>query len=144
MKVIFIDIDGVLNSTSGQGPYESEMEVEKLLLLKKLINETGTSGVVIISERRLSIVDIKHKLEVFKMFSINVLGSIRKPNHGLFDNRGRQIQDYLELHPEIDTVVILDDFDEGISKLFKDEYIRVNNYYGLNEDIYNKAVEILK
>ena len=41
MKLIFLDIDGVLNSSSGSGPYLSDMEVSKLELLKKLIIETN-------------------------------------------------------------------------------------------------------
>ena len=37
MKLIFLDIDGVLNSATGKDPYVSDMEVEKLLLLNKLV-----------------------------------------------------------------------------------------------------------
>ena len=36
MKLIFTDIDGILNSALGNGPYESDMEADKLVLLKKL------------------------------------------------------------------------------------------------------------
>lgn len=52
MKLIFLDIDGVLNSSSGSGPYLSDMEVSKLELLKKLIIETNSLGIVITSDRR--------------------------------------------------------------------------------------------
>ena len=31
--------------------------------------------------------------------------------------------------------VILDDMDEGISALFPNEFISVNRFYGLNEDV---------
>ena len=47
MKLIFLDIDGVLNSVTGKEPYVSDMEVEKLKLLKKLIDDSGSSGVEI-------------------------------------------------------------------------------------------------
>ena len=37
MKIIFLDIDGVMNSTLSKGPYISDMEIEKLELLSSLI-----------------------------------------------------------------------------------------------------------
>lgn len=65
MKLIFLDIDGVLNSATGKEPYVSDMEVEKLKLLKKLIDDSGSSGVVITSDRRYSKVDMEDKTEAF-------------------------------------------------------------------------------
>ena len=53
--------------------------------------------------------------------------------------------DYLSFSKEdIDRIVILDDNDDGISNLFEDEFILVNRFYGLNEEVYQKALEILK
>ena len=87
MKLIFLDIDGVLNSTTGKEPYESDMEVEKLKLLKKLIDDSGSSGVVIISDRRYLKVDMEEKTEAFDQFEIFIVGETRRPNQGdLEDN----------------------------------------------------------
>lgn len=146
MKIIFLDIDGVLNSATGKEPYVSDMEVEKLKLLKKLIDDSGSSGVVITSDRRYSKVDMENKTEVFDQFEIFIVGETRRPNQDdLEDNRGKQIMDYLSSSKEeIDRIVILDDNDDGISNFFEEEFILVNRFFGLNNGVYQKALEILK
>ena len=146
MKLIFLDIDGVLNSATGKEPYVSDMEVEKLKLLKKLIDDSGSSGVVITSDRRYSKVDMEDKTEAFDRFEIFIVGETRRPNQDdLEDNRGKQIMDYLSSSKEdIDRIVILDDNDDGISNFFEEEFILVNRFFGLNDSVYQKALEILK
>ena len=146
MKLIFLDIDGVLNSATGKEPYISDMEVEKLKLLKKLIDDSGSSGVVITSDRRYSKIDMEHKTEAFDQFEIFIVGETRRPNQDdLEDNRGKQIMDYLSSSKEdIDRIVILDDNDDGISNFFEEEFILVNHFYGLNEEVFHKALNILK
>ena len=146
MKLIFLDIDGVLNSATGKEPYVSDMEVEKLKLLKKLIDDSGSSGVVITSDRRYSKVDMEDKTEAFDQFEIFIVGETRRPNQDdLEDNRGKQIMDYLSSSQEdIDRIVILDDNDDGISNFFEEEFILVNRFFGLNNSVYQKALEILK
>ncbi len=146
MKLIFTDIDGVLNSALGNGPYVSDMEVDKLALLKKLIDLSGAEGIVIISDRRYSEVDMAHKMDAFDEYEIFVVGEIRRPNDDdLDDNRGKQIMDYINDSKEpIDEIVILDDVDDGISELFFEDFIFVDRLYGLNSDIFVKALEALK
>lgn len=55
-------------------------EVEKLKLLKKLIDDSGSSGVVITSDRRYSKVDMEDKTEAFDQFEIFIVGKTRRPN----------------------------------------------------------------
>lgn len=53
--------------------------------------------------------------------------------------------DYLSPSKEdIDRIVILDDNDDGISNFFEEEFILVNRFFGLNDSVYQKALEILK
>ena len=146
MKLIFLDIDGVLYSATGKEPYESDMEVEKLKLLKKLIDDSGSSGVVITSDRRYSKVDMEDKTEAFDQFEIFVVGEIRRPyQDDLEDNWGKQFMDYLSSSKEdIDRIVILDDNDDGISNFFEEEFIFLNCFFGLNDSVYQKSLEILK
>ena len=146
MKLIFLDIDGVLNSALGTGPYESDMETNKLVLLKKLIVNSGVDGVVISSDRRYSEVDMSHKEEVFDKYEIRIMGVTRRPNEEDYDdNRGKQIYDYIDNSPDlIDRILILDDIDDGISELFHEDFICVNRFYGFNEEAYNQAINILK
>lgn len=146
MKLIFLDIDGVLNSATGKEPYISDMEVEKLLLLNKLIKDGAATGVVITSDRRYSKVDMKSKLAAFAKYNMPVIGETRFPNQNDFDdNRGKQILDYLSTSKEdIERIVILDDNDEGISDLFFEDFIQVNRFYGLDNEVYEKALRVLK
>ena len=134
MKLIFIDIDGVLNSASGEGPYISDMEIDKLELLRNLIQDTDTNGIVITSDRRYSKIDIANKIEAFDSFQIHVVGVLRNPIiEDDFDNRGKQVLDYLSSFKEdIDKMVIIDDEDDGISDSFKENFIQVNRFYGLS------------
>ena len=145
MKLIFLDIDGVLNSTTGKEPYVFDIEVEKLKLLKQLIDDSGSSGVVITSDRKYSKVDMVDKTKAFDQFEIFIVGETRRSNlDDLEDNRGKQIMDYLSSSKEdIDRIVILDDND-GISNFFEEEFILVNRFFGLNDSVYQKALEILK
>ena len=148
MKLIFLDIDGVMNSQSGHGPYIADMEVDKLKLLKKLIDESESSGIVLTSDRRFSKPYMDQFIKALDEFEILLVGQLRRPKdykEDPLDNRGKQISDYLENSKDIiDKIVILDDNDEGLSELFHEDSVLVNKYYGLNIDIYNKALEILK
>ena len=145
MKIIFLDIDGVLNSIVGSAKYLSFMEASKLQLLKDLIIESSADGVVIISDRRYSKYDMEDILDAFDEFEIYLIGSIRNPDDLDYeDNRGKQIQDYLENTKEnITSIVILDDNDDGISSYFNEEFIRINRYDGLTRDDVDRAIEKL-
>lgn len=148
MKLIFIDIDGVLNSANGREPYIADMEEEKLNLLSSLIHDSGALGIVLISDRRFSEPYMKQFLEALDKYEIFMVGEIRRPKEfeeDPNDNRGKQIQDYLETSKDdIESIVILDDIDDGISELFPDEFILVDRMNGLNEEVYTKALEILR
>ncbi|MCR5348419.1 MAG: hypothetical protein K6E59_02270 [Bacilli bacterium] len=142
MKCVFLDIDGVMNSASGKGERVSDMEVEKLNLLCSLIKETRASGIILTSDRRLSSIDLKSKKETFLAYGIPFLGVIRDPNpEDVEDNRGKQIMD--SLGDDVERMVILDDVDDGISSLFFEDFVLVNRFYGLNEDVVSRAKDIL-
>lgn len=89
---------------------------------------------------------MEHKTEAFDQFEIFIVGETRRPNQDdLEDNRGKQIMDYLSSSKEdIDRIVILDDNDDGISNFFEEEFILVNRFYGLNEEVFHKALNTLK
>ena len=145
-KVIFLDIDGVMNSVYGEGPFEADMELSKLDLLRTLILESSSSGIVLTSDRRYSPYYMKEFLTTLSSLRIPYISKTRdpkKPKEG-FDNRGLQIRDYLIEHEDIERLVILDDIDDGISSFFPMEFIKVDRYKGLDEGIYKKALGVLK
>ena len=138
MKLIFLDIDGVMNSATGTGPYLADMEISKLKLLKEVIEETKASGIVLISDRRYSEVYMKQFIEALDQFEIYMVGEIRRPKdfeEDIDDNRGKQIMDYLSNSKDfIERIVILDDNDEGISDYFEEEFIHINRFYGITKE----------
>lgn len=146
MKLIFLDIDGVMNSVTGTGPYLVDMEVSKLELLKKLIVESKSDGIVLISDRRYSSVYMREFIDALDQFEIYLVGELRRPkelDEDINDNRGKQIMDYLsDSGSDIESIVILDDNDEGISGYFEEEFISVNRYYGLTPEICDKVKAI--
>ncbi len=146
MKLIFLDVDGVMNSATGTGPYLADMEVSKLELLKKLIVESKCDGIVLISDRRYSSVYMSEFIDALDQFEIYMVGELRRPKEfddEIDDNRGKQIMDYLSNSGnDIERIAILDDNDEGISDYFEEEFINVNRFYGLTPEICNKVKDI--
>ncbi len=147
MKLIFLDIDGVMNSSFGKGPYLADMEVLKLELLKKLIDDSGFNGIVLTSDRRLSEPYMKLFIDALDKFEIYLVGQLRRPKEleeDVNDNRGKQIVDYLaSCNDDIEQIVILDDDDDGISDYFQNEFIKINRYYGLDENVAKRIMSLL-
>lgn len=138
MNVIYLDIDGVMNSIIPpieKYVIESDMHSNKLIMLKRVMDECNINGIVITSERRYDSVDIKNKIEVFKKYGMKVLGLTRKCNYDdLFDNRGKEIKShYIRHKTSIDQFVILDDNDDGIKRIFPNNFIRISPSRGLEE-----------
>lgn len=83
------------------------------------------------------------KLEGFEIFMVDMTRWPKSIEEDVEDNRGKQIRDYL-LDNKVDRFVILDDMDDGISNLFPNEFIRINRFYRLNEDVAKKIKEKLR
>ena len=66
------------------------MEIDKLFLLKKLIDDSHSFETIIISDRRYSEIDMKHKREAFEQYGINIIGVKRNSITGIDDNRGKK------------------------------------------------------
>lgn len=160
MKVIFLDIDGVLNcqdtfiknhqlrsmlykyfDTSNERSLKirilTEIDYEKVMLLKYITDVTGAKIVVTSSWRLLkNYVFIEEKLVQMG------LPIIDKTNY-IHQNRGGEIRDYLNSH-KVDKFIILDDevfpdFEDLINYLVKTDFY--NN--GLEEVHVEEAVKIL-
>jgi hypothetical protein len=152
MKVIFLDIDGVLNhqkhyewlmTTNEPTPMQrvypySEFSPESCRLLKEIIWETGAQ-IVVSSSWRL---DGEARLNsLFKFFGLPRIYSITPC---LNTERGIEIGAWLAAHPEVDGYVILDDDDDMTAEQMP-FFIKTNPYEdGLNEDVKERAIQILK
>ena len=167
MKVIFLDIDGVLNHCG----YQNEIvDPKKIILLKKLVKLTNAKIVLSSSWRRKYdkdgnlVDDTSYKIikKILKKYDLEIYSEIENYvsnevisneitindilNSDTDDNdRAIYIVKWLNNHPEVTSFVILDDFG-GWEKYHLTKYVIRTNYWdgGLKETHINKAINILK
>jgi hypothetical protein len=136
MKVIFLDIDGVLNSKQDRFSWDIETDIH-FIRLKRIVEETKAQ-VVLSSSWRMgnSGRDIVHKrLQQFGMDFIDVT-PIFSGQH-----RGREIADWLSRH-EVESFVILDD--EGDMDELVDHLVKTDMNVGLQDNDVDKAISLLR
>lgn len=168
-KVIFLDIDGVLNSD--RTLYESiSLEDDLILNLKALIDKTGAK-IILSSSWRLSSEAIATLMDKIDKFDLVVSGMIcngvdldwikrfkfdvtKKYLDTRFDydenrqikithDRGAEIFKWLSEHKEVESFVILDDEDFDIKNYFPNQLIKTNFKTGLTKQDVEKAINIL-
>lgn len=121
-KVVFLDIDGVLNSYRyDQQRFDDEenIDITRLPLLKQLLDATGAKLVLTSSWRRhwepagVRMDAVGQKLEAtFGSCGIRLQG--KTPELG---DRPAEILEYLRQHPQVERFVILDDIKFGWGSL---------------------------
>lgn len=161
MKVIFLDIDGVLNVISqGHDEYGSLFHKHFEDNLRHIIEQTGAK-IVISSTWRMS--GLKQMQAMWK--HRNLAGEVidctphcaqlvnaQKFKHYDEVERGHEIQEWLDEHPEVTNYVILDD-DNDMLFTQSENFIRCANNrshedcvdigYGLTKKCAELAIEIL-
>jgi len=112
-SVVFLDVDGVLNTRTScvhapSGIYVGVDEA-RILVLSKAMKETHTDGVVLTStwkNMKSNEEDYIYLITRLEKYGIKVIG---KTTEERTSQRELGILDYLEEHPEIEDFVILDD-----------------------------------
>lgn len=155
MKVVFLDIDGVLCTPRacfavGDKGIFSYLDPIACLLLKRLLVETGAKLVISSTWRKLH-----------PGTSFDAILSAACPGLGTFvyypfadeekrkdwrtkdlpGQRGGEIQEWLDRHPEVTHFVILDDDSDMLH--LKDKLVQTDAYDGLGFRDYRKARAIL-
>ncbi len=134
MKVIFLDVDGVLNSdeyikgtikSNIQG-IEKHVDVEKIKLLRQAIDQTNAK-VVLTSSWRLT----KMAQELIKL--LITYGIYADSTPYIRNERGLEIKQWLADNQNVEDFVILDDeifdsYDEGLMK----KLVKISNGNGHN------------
>jgi hypothetical protein len=156
MKVVFLDVDGVLNSEDDLMVFREknnihhcilydEVEERPLQLLKQLIERTDAKIVLSSSWRTAWVTDsgwyyLKEKLET-ALQSVSLVIYDRTPK--LYNKeRGDEIRLWLAHHPEVDTFVILDD-DSDMCEFIETNLVQTTYKHGLLQEHIDKAIEIL-
>lgn len=162
-KIIFLDIDGVCNSSKY---FDSELSLQQaagksdaqimlvshdlhldpaaLQLINELVDQTGAEVVVSSTWKSTYTIDAFNKLFTARGATFKVVG--RTPTiHGSFQKhvpRGREIKAYLDdLEVQPDAFVILDDRDD-MNQLFK-YLVKTNVIDGFTRIHLARAIQIL-
>ena len=137
MKVIFLDIDGVLNDfTSSADIWEDTPTDMHLRNLKLIVDATGAE-IVLSSTWRLfkdTRKVVEKRLADFGMKFIDRTIELR--------NRADEIEEWLSRHPEVNKFVILDDECISLERL-KANLVQTTMAYGLLPTHVRKAIKIL-
>jgi hypothetical protein len=159
MKIIFLDVDGVLNrldnasfgyrpdagyDLSGDWP-PGPLDVDKIDLLNKFIKDTGAKVVLISSWRHVKKLydKISKYIDIFDVTGTDKIYDV--PGELFFyEFREGQIVKWLTEHKNIENYVIFDDnYILGTDKLRK-HFVQTNLYEGLQKEDIKKAKKILK
>jgi len=163
MKIIFLDVDGVLNSEesivrhyeafvkeNGEGvPHEDFTAIfpEEYMNNLKEIVEKSDAKIVVSSTWRLGYPDSRHWLKLIsnlKEYGLDerVIGVTTN----IHDLRCNQIKKWLEDNKElgIDNFLVLDDDSYDMGEFVGTKLAKTRWKTGLTEDVKNKALEILK
>lgn len=154
MKMIFLDIDGVLNSylydSQRDLNKQTEIDESRLPLVKKIVDETSAK-IVLSSTWRLQWDKQREKCgkdgsylnETFAKFGLEIYD--KTPDFGILADRADEVRAWLESTQDtIESFVIIDDYRYGWEKL-SDNFVKTNPHFGLGleEEHVNKAIAIL-
>lgn len=157
MKVIFLDIDGVVNFTYSRSRCQgyTGIDDDKLERLKQIVDATE-SKIVLSSTWRLGYNKDGHHLKAFgdylkKKFKKHQLEVYDVTpdfdKHGWL--RGEEILDWLVRHPDVDRYLILDDEEYDFYQIgheITDFWIQTDYYSrqgGLQQEHVEQAIKIL-
>jgi hypothetical protein len=149
MKILFLDIDGVLNSCRSSMAYSGyphtikETVIEDfekfddiaVTLIRKLCRLTNTN-IVLSSTWRFYI----SPEDLGKQLNLPIFD---KTPHKLSSTRGEEIKMYLDSAKDIERYAIVDD-DNDMLKEQLPHFVEVNSINGLSYENYNKLLQLLK
>lgn len=167
MKVIFLDIDGVLTNLNWRKKrreiwlkdkvWVSEIDEEAVKLLKKIVSSTEAKIVLSSSWRNdwsNDVKDLKKERVImlralFDKYGIEVIGitpyipRTENEDEKYFSWRENEIKYYLNEHPEITSFCVIDDGCFDLQTL-KEYLVKTETFIGLQSKHVEQAIDILK
>ena len=160
MRIIFLDVDGVLNAEFTEDGYQGWVGIDPVLVynLKKIYEESSIyedTKIVIASSWRYEI--IRKHMHSDGSYSY-LIQKLREKGMEVLDTtgmdeidgsyRGREIFKWLTLNKEkynVTYYVILDDeeFDFNNYKDWSMRFVKIDSKYGINKEDITKAINIL-
>ena len=141
MKIIFLDVDGVLNSLQDGNSIRLCTDLH-LKLLKQIVNTTGAK-IVLSSSWRIGPIKAKNNLlRRLGEHGLQIMDST--PVLSGSSSRGDEIRQWLnESQYEIESFVILDDEDD-MAEFTAKNLVQTNTSVGLQEKDAIKCISMLK
>lgn len=133
MKIIFLDIDGVLNNDDHIYHYGSNYIDSKLLNLFVATLKSTKAEIVLISSWKMDECKIKKLSEKLSKFNIKILDCIIPKNDGWI-NASDEIINWLKDHPQVSKFAILNE-DPEIGNSFEEGFFRTDSVLGITEDL---------
>lgn len=162
MKILFLDIDGVLNSNDWNSRHQEEINVgilieeEKVQLLAEIINKTDAK-IVLHSGWRFWLDDklkptrkeaeylvntfVKYNIEIYDKTPDLRTKEIRE-NNKLSLVKAKEILTWLEEHKDIELYLILEDLNLH-NEIVKKHQIQTDNEVGLTKEDMERAIKRL-
>ena len=149
MKVVFLDIDGVLNSEDyvySYREYGIAIDPTRMVLLKQIIDETNAKIVLSTSWREhwektpneCGKIGLQIN-SIFSQYNLEILD--KTPN--LRTRREQEIWYWLNKHPQVKNFIVLDDM-FLCAEFLDGHFIKTSNHFdGLDEADVEKAIGIL-
>lgn len=162
MKVIFLDVDGVLNSNFWVEDNQKEIsedtliEKEKVELLRQIVCETGASIVMHSGWRFWFDENLKpkrkeakqfltilqnHELKIFSVTQDFATEEIRKTKKFSLV-KAKEILAWIEMHPEIEKWLVIDDLDLNNGEVERHQ-LKTDSTIGLTEEDVEIAIKML-
>lgn len=131
MKVIFLDIDGVLNNYSTK--IDLRWEPSLVEILNRIIKETGAKVVLSSTWRRIE----SNRNIIKNDMKIDFIDVTPKR----WKERGHEIQEWLDKNPVVERFIILDD-DADMVHLMS-HLLQTDGEFGLTDEIADEAIKKL-
>ena len=154
MKIIFLDVDGVLNSAEyrsqlGMQYFSEIIDRQKMPLLKRIVEETDAQIVLSSTWRKFWNPREKQQDSAGQYFAdlFREYGLWIHSKTPVIERAGRneEIQAWLERYPYVDGYVILDDKDFGWSDALRAHFVQTDlNGDGQEEIQVQQAIDVLK
>jgi len=151
MKIIFVDVDGVLNCKNttdtvmgDDGRRYDGIDSDKIQLLKEIIDKTD-AYIILSSTWRLYDTFTEYLEEKLGDYKVRIKGITPRSKAFTYTYRFREIQNWFNENDTRDIVnyIILDDIDEEMVETFGDHYFKTDVDIGLTREITDKCIEYL-
>eukprot|EP00397_Hematodinium_sp_SG-2012_P028081 GEMP01029545.1.p1 GENE.GEMP01029545.1~~GEMP01029545.1.p1 ORF type:complete len:242 (+),score=40.46 GEMP01029545.1:70-726(+) len=139
MSIVFLDVDGVLNSTYG---FNRSINRDKSELVAQLLDRSGAS-IVVSSSWRSPPHRRRTLLRVLEEHGISMCKCVGQTPEIDFMNRSNEISMWLDEHPSVTRYCVLDDYDFDWSDRVAPHVVEIDETKGVTQADIERALTVL-